>query len=80
MSAKNCLFAVLAPLSRQWNSLHAVRLLSIGTKFSIDGAGAVDCNSRRDVGPTKTIRGVYMTELNRLHRLAALSAIREWSF
>ena len=40
----------------------------------------LDCDSRRDVGPTKTIRGVYMTQLNRLQRLAALSAIREWSF
>ena len=47
-----------------------------------DGAVAVDldCNSRRAVGPTKTIRGVYMTQLNRLDRLAALSAIRERSF
>jgi hypothetical protein len=35
-----------------------------------DGAVAVDCNSRRAVGPTKTIRGVYMTQLNRLDRLA----------
>ena len=43
-------------------------------------ARAVDCDSRRDVGPTKTIRGVYMTQLNRLQRLAALSALREWSF
>ena len=45
-----------------------------------DGAGRLDCDSRRVVGPTKTIRGVYMTQLNRLQRLAALSAIREWSF
>ena len=44
------------------------------------GAGAVDCDSRRAVGPTKTIRGVYMTQLNRLERLAVLSALREWSF
>jgi hypothetical protein len=43
-------------------------------------AGAVDCDSRRAVGPTKTILGVYMTRLNRLQRLAALSAFREWSF
>ena len=60
-----------------------VLLKYLGTaSIRIDGAGAVDCNSRRDVGPTKTIRGVdlYMTELNRLQRLAALSAIREWSF
>jgi hypothetical protein len=41
--------------------------------------GSVDCDSHRDVGPTKTIRGVYMTRLNHLQRLAALSAIREWS-
>ena len=45
-----------------------------------DGAGAVDCDSRRAVGPIKTIRGVYMTQLNRLRRLAALSASNEWSF
>ena len=44
------------------------------------GAGIVDCDSRRAVGPTKTIRGVYMTQLNRLERLAVLSALREWSF
>ena len=42
--------------------------------------GAVNCDSRRAVGPTKTIRGVYMTQLNRLERLAVLSALREWSF
>ena len=45
-----------------------------------DGAGAVDCDSRRAVGPIRTIRGVYMTQLNRLQRLAALSAPNEWSF
>ena len=45
-----------------------------------NGAGAVDCDSRRAVGPVTTIRGVYMTQLNRLQRLAALSALREWSF
>ena len=43
-------------------------------------AGAVDCDSRRAVGPPKTIRGVYMTQLNSLQRLALLSALREWSF
>ena len=42
-------------------------------------AGAVDCDSRRVVGPIRTIRGVYMTQLNRLQRLAALSAPNEWS-
>ena len=49
---------------------------------SNDGAVAVlvECDSRPAVGPTKTIRGVYMTQLNRLQRLAALSALREWSF
>ena len=31
-----------------------------------DGAGAVDCDSRRAVGPIRTIRGVYMIQLNRL--------------
>ena len=50
------------------------------TRKANDGAGAVDCDSRRAVGPTKTIRGVYMTQLNRLQRLAALSALRERSF
>jgi hypothetical protein len=51
------------------------------TAFSSnDGVLCLDCDSRRAVGPTKTIRGVYMTQLNRLERLAALSAIREWSF
>ena len=40
----------------------------------------VDCDSRRAVGPTKTIRGVFMTQLNRLERLAVLSALREGSF
>jgi hypothetical protein len=45
-------------------------------------AGAVDCDSPRAVGPIRTIRGVpvYMTRLNRLQRLAALSAPNEWSF
>ena len=45
-----------------------------------DGAVAVDCDSRRAVGPIRTIRGVYMTQLNRLQRLAALSTPHEWSF
>ena len=48
------------------------------------GAGIVDCDSRRAVGPTKTIRGAFMTQLNRLERFmqrfAILSALREWSF
>jgi hypothetical protein len=44
------------------------------------GAGAVDCDSRRAVGPFRTIRAIYMTQLNRLQRLAALSASNEWSF
>ena len=45
-------------------------------------AATVDCDSRRSVGPTKTIRGVSMTQLNRLERLAVLlkSALRERSF
>jgi hypothetical protein len=42
-----------------------------GTAFnSNDKILGLDCDSRRDVGPTKTIRGVYMTQLNRLQRLA----------
>jgi hypothetical protein len=53
----------------------------LGTASSCnDGAGAVDCDSRRAVGPTKTIRGVVWTQLNRLERLAVLSALCEWSF
>ena len=44
------------------------------------GVGAVDCDSRRAVGPTKTIGVVYMTQLNRLRRLVVLSALREWPF
>jgi hypothetical protein len=40
-------------------------------------AGAVDFDSRHAVGPIRTIRGVYMTQLNRLQRLAALSAPKE---
>jgi hypothetical protein len=44
------------------------------------GAVDLDCDSRRAVGPTKTIRGVYMTQLNRLHRLAALSTFRGYGF
>jgi len=47
---------------------------------SNDGAGRLDCDSRRAFGPTKTIRGIFWTQLNRLERLAALSAIRERSF
>ena len=47
-----------------------------------DGAGAVDCHSRRAVGPIRTTRGVYtsMTQLNRLQRLAVLLARNERSF
>ena len=50
---------------------------ALTSKFSTassfnDGAGAVDCNSRRAVGPIRTIRGVYMTQL--------LLARNEWSF
>ena len=43
-------------------------------------AGTVDCDSRRAVGPVTTIRGAFWTQLNRLQRLAALSARNEWSF
>ena len=42
--------------------------------------GTADCDSRRAVGPTKTIRRVSMTQLTCLERLAILSALREWSF
>jgi hypothetical protein len=45
-----------------------------------DGVSCLDCVSRRAFGPTKTIRGIFWTQLNRLERLAALSAIRERSF
>jgi hypothetical protein len=47
---------------------------------SNDGVLCLDCDSRRAFGPTKTIRGIFWTQLNRLERLAALSAIRERSF
>ena len=54
--------------------------LALGTALpSNDGAGAVDCDSRRAVEPVRTIRGVCWTQLNRLHRLAVLSAPNEWS-
>ena len=33
-------------------------------------AGALDCDSRRAVGPMRTIRGVSMTQLNRLERFS----------
>ena len=49
----------------------------LGTASSSnDRVLCVDCDSRRAVGPTKTIRGVYMAQLNRLERLAVLSALR----
>ena len=43
-------------------------------------AGTVDCDSRRAFGSVTTIRGVYMTQLNRLQRLAAFSALRGYGF
>ena len=45
-----------------------------------NGVVAVDCDSRRAVGPVTTIRGVYMTQLNHLQRSAALSVRNERSF
>ena len=59
------------------NRTASVRTCTGTASSSNDGAVAVECDSRRAVGPTKTIRGVYMTQLN---RLAVLSALREWSF
>jgi hypothetical protein len=55
---------------------------TLGTAFtSNDEAGRLDCDSRRALGPIRrTIRGLYMTQLNRLQRLAVLSARNEWSF
>ena len=47
---------------------------------SNDGVLGLDCDSHRAVGPIRTIRGVYMTQLNRLRRLALVSAPNEWSF
>ena len=46
------------------------------------GGGCRLRDSRRAVGPIRTTRGVYtsMTQLNRLQRLAALSAPNDWSF
>ena len=56
-------------------------IFSVGTASSANNrAVAVDCDSRRAVGPVRTIRGIYMTQLNRLQRLAAFSAPNEWSF
>jgi len=53
----------------------------LGTAFTgNDEVLCLDCDSRRDVGPTKTIRGVFWTQLNRLERSAVLSALRERSF
>ncbi len=43
-------------------------------------AGTVDCDSRRAFGPIRSIRGVYMTQLNRLQRLAAFSASNGYGF
>ena len=66
------------------NSTVQIKLLNLVARGTAttgnDGAGAVDCDSRRAVRPTKTIRGVVWTQLNRLERLAVLSALREWSF
>ena len=66
------------------NSTVQIKLLNLVARGTAttgnDGAGAVDCDSRRAVGPIRTIRGVYMTQLNRLQRLAALSAPNEWAF
>ena len=45
-----------------------------------DGVLCLDCDSRRAVGPVRTILWVFMTELNRLERLAVLSAPTERSF
>jgi hypothetical protein len=60
---------------------YLVPLITLGTASNgSNGAGAVDCDSRRAVGPIRTIRGVFMTQLNRLQRLATLSAPNEWSF
>ena len=57
------------------------RVPYLGTASSgNDRAGAVDCDSRRAVGPVRTIRGVCWTQLNSLHRLAVFSAPNEWSF
>ena len=57
------------------------KVLPGGTaSIGIDGAGRLDCDSRRALGPVRTIRGVYMTQLNRLQHLAAFLARNEWSF
>ena len=62
-------------------SLYCVPVLDSSTASkSNDGTGRLDCDSRRAVGPTKTIRGVYMTQLNRLQRLAAFSGLRGYGF
>ena len=43
-------------------------------------AGTVDCDPRRAFGSVTTIRGVNMTQLNRLQRLAAFSARNGYGF
>ena len=47
---------------------------------SNDGVLGLDCDSRRAVGPVRTILWVFMTQLNRVERLAVLSASNERSF
>ena len=54
-----------------------------GTATSGNGGGlCLDCDSRRAVGPVKfrAILWLFMTQLNRLERLAVLSAPNERSF
>ena len=46
---------------------------------SNDSVLCLDCDSRRAFGPTKTIRGVFWTQINRAERLASLSVLRERS-
>ena len=60
---------------------HTVCISRTGTASSgNDKVLCLDCDSRRGVGPTKTIRGVFWTQLNGLQRLEALSDLRERSF
>jgi hypothetical protein len=50
----------------------AMSTAGTASMYSNHETGTVDCNSRRTGGPTKTIRGLFLTQLNRLGRLAVI--------
>ena len=64
------LLIILGTFGRYWQQVIPAR---DATKFSTDTASTandrilcLDCDYRPAVGPTKTIRGVFLTQLNRL--------------